>query len=184
MACHDVRRGEVRGRPAGGRHRRRPDRAPDRARRARPRCAGRSSSSRTPRAGRSRRELGLDALDPGSDDVAARVLEESEGAGADVVFEVSGSAAGMLAATRLRLPARADRRRRDLPRAEAGRAVRRLLQGARHPRRPRVRAGGFRRRDRAARGRLARSRAADHRRRAARARARRCSRSSSRAGPR
>ena len=45
-------------------------------------------------------ELGLDALDPGSDDVAARVLEESEGAGADVVFEVSGSAAGILAATR------------------------------------------------------------------------------------
>ena len=31
--------------------------------------------------------------------VAARVLEESEGAGADIVFEVSGSAAGMLAAT-------------------------------------------------------------------------------------
>jgi (R,R)-butanediol dehydrogenase / meso-butanediol dehydrogenase / diacetyl reductase len=45
-------------------------------------------------------ELGLDGLDPGSDDVAARVLEESEGAGADVVFEVSGSAAGILAATR------------------------------------------------------------------------------------
>ena len=31
--------------------------------------------------------------------MAARVLEESEGAGADVVFEVSGSAAGILAAT-------------------------------------------------------------------------------------
>jgi (R,R)-butanediol dehydrogenase / meso-butanediol dehydrogenase / diacetyl reductase len=44
-------------------------------------------------------ELGLDGLDPGKDDVAARVLEESEGAGADVVFEVSGSAAGILAAT-------------------------------------------------------------------------------------
>ena len=44
-------------------------------------------------------ELGLDGLDPGKDDVLAQVLEESEGAGADVVFEVSGSAAGILAAT-------------------------------------------------------------------------------------
>ena len=98
VACHDVRRGEVRegqlavvigGGPigllialvAGARGARVLVVEPDPTRRE---LAG---------------ELGLDALDPGSDDVAARVLDESEGAGADVVFEVSGSAAGMLAAT-------------------------------------------------------------------------------------
>jgi (R,R)-butanediol dehydrogenase / meso-butanediol dehydrogenase / diacetyl reductase len=45
------------------------------------------------------RELGFEALDPG-DDVDAAVADASDGAGADVVFEVSGSAAGILAATR------------------------------------------------------------------------------------
>ncbi len=43
-------------------------------------------------------ELGLAALDP-EDDVAGAVAEATAGAGAEVVFEVSGSAAGILAAT-------------------------------------------------------------------------------------
>lgn len=45
------------------------------------------------------RELGLEVLDPGETDVAARVEACTEGAGADVVFEVSGSAAGAAAMT-------------------------------------------------------------------------------------
>lgn len=44
-------------------------------------------------------ELGFQALDPG-EDVAGAVADATGGVGADVVFEVSGSAAGMLAATR------------------------------------------------------------------------------------
>jgi (R,R)-butanediol dehydrogenase/meso-butanediol dehydrogenase/diacetyl reductase len=44
-------------------------------------------------------ELGFRALEPG-DVVDAAVEAESDGAGADVVFEVSGSAPGILAATR------------------------------------------------------------------------------------
>lgn len=44
-------------------------------------------------------ELGLTALEPG-DAVDAAVSTESGGAGADVVFEVSGSARGILAATK------------------------------------------------------------------------------------
>jgi (R,R)-butanediol dehydrogenase / meso-butanediol dehydrogenase / diacetyl reductase len=43
--------------------------------------------------------LGFAALDPGAEDIAAAVAQASDGAGADVVFEVSGSAAGILAAT-------------------------------------------------------------------------------------
>ncbi|MGN6797992.1 MAG: zinc-dependent alcohol dehydrogenase [Gaiellaceae bacterium] len=43
--------------------------------------------------------LGLTALEPG-DSVDAAVAAASEGAGADVVFEVSGSAPGILAATK------------------------------------------------------------------------------------
>jgi 2-desacetyl-2-hydroxyethyl bacteriochlorophyllide A dehydrogenase len=98
VACHDVRRGEVRkgdfvvvigGGPigllialvAGARGARVLVVEPDATRRG---LAG---------------EFELEGLDPGSDDVAARILEETESAGADVVFEVSGSAAGMLAAT-------------------------------------------------------------------------------------
>jgi 2-desacetyl-2-hydroxyethyl bacteriochlorophyllide A dehydrogenase len=46
-------------------------------------------------------ELGLSTLDPAEDDVAAHVREQTEGAGADVVFEVSGSAAGVRLATDL-----------------------------------------------------------------------------------
>jgi (R,R)-butanediol dehydrogenase / meso-butanediol dehydrogenase / diacetyl reductase len=44
-------------------------------------------------------ELGFTALEPG-DGVDAALAAESAGAGADVVFEVSGSAPGILAATR------------------------------------------------------------------------------------
>jgi (R,R)-butanediol dehydrogenase / meso-butanediol dehydrogenase / diacetyl reductase len=44
-------------------------------------------------------ELGFTALEPG-DSVGATIATESDGAGADVVFEVSGSAPGILAATR------------------------------------------------------------------------------------
>ncbi|HTZ05506.1 MAG TPA: alcohol dehydrogenase catalytic domain-containing protein [Gaiellaceae bacterium] len=43
--------------------------------------------------------LGFAAYDPAADDVAAAVVDATAGAGADVVFEVSGSAAGILAAT-------------------------------------------------------------------------------------
>ena len=39
-------------------------------------------------------ELGLDAIDPDASDLPAAVLERTGGRGADVVFEVSGSAAG------------------------------------------------------------------------------------------
>jgi 2-desacetyl-2-hydroxyethyl bacteriochlorophyllide A dehydrogenase len=45
-------------------------------------------------------ELGFRALDPAADDVASIVAETTGGVGADVVFEVSGSPAGMLAATK------------------------------------------------------------------------------------
>ncbi len=39
--------------------------------------------------------LGLDAVDPAAADLPREVLERTDGAGADVVFEVSGSAAGV-----------------------------------------------------------------------------------------
>jgi 2-desacetyl-2-hydroxyethyl bacteriochlorophyllide A dehydrogenase len=45
--------------------------------------------------------LGLAAVDPAAGDLAALVLETTDGAGADVVFEVSGSAAGVRTATEL-----------------------------------------------------------------------------------
>jgi (R,R)-butanediol dehydrogenase / meso-butanediol dehydrogenase / diacetyl reductase len=44
-------------------------------------------------------ELGLKTLDPAGDDVAAMVDEWTRGAGVDVAFEVSGSEAGLAAAT-------------------------------------------------------------------------------------
>jgi 2-desacetyl-2-hydroxyethyl bacteriochlorophyllide A dehydrogenase len=47
------------------------------------------------------REFGLDVIDPQNTDVAAMVNEETGGAGADVVFEVSGSQAGAELMTRL-----------------------------------------------------------------------------------
>jgi 2-desacetyl-2-hydroxyethyl bacteriochlorophyllide A dehydrogenase len=46
-------------------------------------------------------DLGFDVVDPGDNDVQARVSELTEERGADVVFEVSGSAAGALQMTRL-----------------------------------------------------------------------------------
>lgn len=45
--------------------------------------------------------LGFDVVDPGADDLVARVTEWTAGAGADVVFEVSGAAAAVLGATSL-----------------------------------------------------------------------------------
>ena len=47
------------------------------------------------------RELGLRAVDPRETDVAKQVEEQTGGAGADVVFEVSGSAAGAELMTKL-----------------------------------------------------------------------------------
>jgi 2-desacetyl-2-hydroxyethyl bacteriochlorophyllide A dehydrogenase len=47
------------------------------------------------------RRLGFTVLDPGAEDVAERVGELTDGVGADVVFEVSGSPAGALGMTRL-----------------------------------------------------------------------------------
>ena len=47
------------------------------------------------------RELGFDAINPLEEDLAAHVEEQTGGAGADVVFEVSGSAAGAEAMTQL-----------------------------------------------------------------------------------
>ena len=46
-------------------------------------------------------ELGLEVVDPSAVDVAEHVAALTPGAGADVVFEVSGSAAGALEMTRL-----------------------------------------------------------------------------------
>jgi (R,R)-butanediol dehydrogenase / meso-butanediol dehydrogenase / diacetyl reductase len=46
-------------------------------------------------------ELGFETVDPSADDVSARVSELTETRDADVVFEVSGSAAGALEMTRL-----------------------------------------------------------------------------------
>jgi 2-desacetyl-2-hydroxyethyl bacteriochlorophyllide A dehydrogenase len=46
-------------------------------------------------------ELGFEVIDPGEDDVQARVSELTGTRGADVVFEVSGSPAGALEMTRL-----------------------------------------------------------------------------------
>ena len=46
-------------------------------------------------------ELGLEVVDPAADDVAVRIAELTETRGADVVFEVSGSAAGALEMTKL-----------------------------------------------------------------------------------
>ena len=47
------------------------------------------------------RSLGLETVDPRSEDLPARVLERTAGAGADVVFEVSGTEAGAAAMTGL-----------------------------------------------------------------------------------
>lgn len=47
------------------------------------------------------RKLGLEAIDPSSEDVVRWVNDQTGGAGADVVFEVSGSAAGAALMTQL-----------------------------------------------------------------------------------
>jgi 2-desacetyl-2-hydroxyethyl bacteriochlorophyllide A dehydrogenase len=47
------------------------------------------------------RDLGIEAVSPGETDVAALVNDQTSGAGADVVFEVSGSAAGVEMMTKL-----------------------------------------------------------------------------------
>lgn len=47
------------------------------------------------------REIGLDAIDPREVDLVQKVMDETGGAGSDVVFEVSGSAAGAEMLTRL-----------------------------------------------------------------------------------
>jgi (R,R)-butanediol dehydrogenase/meso-butanediol dehydrogenase/diacetyl reductase len=47
------------------------------------------------------RQLGLTVIDPGQTDVAQAIEDITAGAGADVVFEVSGSAAGAMTMTRL-----------------------------------------------------------------------------------
>ena len=46
-------------------------------------------------------DLGFDVVDPATIDLAATVAAMTEGAGADVVFEVSGSSAGALTMTEL-----------------------------------------------------------------------------------
>lgn len=47
------------------------------------------------------RQLGLTVIDPGQADLAGAVEEVTQGAGADVVFEVSGSAGGAMTMTKL-----------------------------------------------------------------------------------
>jgi (R,R)-butanediol dehydrogenase / meso-butanediol dehydrogenase / diacetyl reductase len=47
------------------------------------------------------RELGFEAMDPRREDVAGYVTEQTDSAGADVVFEVSGSSAGAANMTKL-----------------------------------------------------------------------------------
>ncbi len=96
------------------------------------------------------------SLDPAADDVAARVREATDGAGADVVFEVSGSAAGVLAMTELRACAGGSSSSRS---SRAGAGARSSTSSGRSSTiagRARLRAGGLRARDRAARRGLAR----------------------------
>lgn len=100
VACHDVRRAEIEGGEfavvIGG--------GPigllvalvARARGARVVVSEMSAARRSLAA-----DLGLEVVDPAAEDVAARVAEVTETRGADVVFEVSGSAAGALEMTKL-----------------------------------------------------------------------------------
>ena len=60
-----------------------------------------SSWSWIPAAGKAVEALGFDVLDPVADDISQWVDEWTGGAGADVVFEVSSSAAAVLVATDL-----------------------------------------------------------------------------------
>lgn len=100
VACHDVRRAEIEGGEfavvIGG--------GPigllvalvARARGARVVVSEMSAARRSLAA-----DLGLEVVDPAAEDVASRVAEVTETRGADVVFEVSGSAAGALEMTKL-----------------------------------------------------------------------------------
>ena len=100
VACHDVRRGEVAagnsvvvigGGPIGllvGLV-------------ARERGASVTVSEVSPFRRELATELGLEAVDPTSADLTAAILARTGGAGADVVFEVSGSAAGADVMTQL-----------------------------------------------------------------------------------
>ena len=154
VAVHDVRRADLAAGREVARRRRRPDRRADRPRR--PRAPGRTSSCSSESAPQ-RRALaassGCDVVDPAAADVPALVDDWTDGAGADVGFEVSGSAAGLDAADPPAGRPRAARRRRDPPDAAAGRPVPRLLARADAPRRPRLRARRLRAGDRAARER-------------------------------
>ena len=167
VACHDVRRGEVAaGETAvvigGG-----PIGTADRDRRACARSARSSSSSRTWHGARSR-PSSASPRRPGPAELD--VLAETDGVGAEVVFEVSGSAPGILAATQ-----HAAIRGRVVvvaifpepkPVALFDLFWKELeLRGARV-----YEPEDFERRDRASRRRLPRPRPADHGRRAARAR--------------
>ena len=101
VAVHDVRRGGARGRRQGRRDRRRADRRAHRDRRPRVRRRGRRHRARSepPRADRG--SSASTTLDPRETDQVAWVEEWTGGAGADVVFEVSGAAAAVLGATAL-----------------------------------------------------------------------------------
>ena len=143
VAVHDVRRSGLARRRARRRRRRRADRAPDRARRALRRRRRRCLRAECARADWPSSRSGFAAVDPLADDAAAWVDDWTDGAGADVVFEVSGTAGGIATAVdRLGARGRAvvvgsTRRRRRSP-------LPRLLAGADADRRARVRAGRLR----------------------------------------
>ena len=90
------------------------------------------------------RELGLEAVDSGAHDLVEKVTDETGGAGADVVFEVSGSAAGAEMMTETAAHPRAHRGGGDLRPTAADGPVPFFLARAEAVRRPRLRAPGFR----------------------------------------
>ena len=104
------------------------------------------------------RDLGIDAVNPLETDLPQLVNERTGGAGADVVFEVSGSQAGADMMTKL--PRTRGRIVVVAIYAEAaqGRSVPLLLARTEAVRRARLRAGGFRTGDRAGRDRQAAAR--------------------------
>ncbi len=128
-----------------------------------------SSSAVPPRARRA--SSGCDAFDPGADDLSAACVEDwTDGAGADVAFEVSGAAAGLDTAIdvagRPRPRSWSSAIHPKPPRVDLYRFFWRelTLVGARVYERERLRAGGRARRER----RRSRRERADHRGRAAR----------------
>ena len=113
------------------------------------------------------RDLGIDAVNPLEIDLPALVNERTGGAGADVVFEVSGSQAGAdmmtkLPRTRGRIVVVAIYG--EAPKVDLFRFFWRELQAVR---RARVRGGGFRTGDRTGGGGPAAAGQTDHRRAAA-----------------